>query len=105
MKTTSQRGVALVVSLIMLGLVTMLAIAFIGITRRERHSVEATKKTTEAKLMADASLARAQTEVMERLTTTSISSCSSRSTASRPIRVHPSFTTSTANRMTVSSSI
>ncbi len=67
MKTTSQRGVALVVSLIMLGLVTMLAIAFIGITRRERHSVEATKKTTEAKLMADASLARAQTEVMERL--------------------------------------
>lgn len=67
MKTTSQRGVALVVSLIMLGLVTMLAIAFIALTRRERHSVEVTKKTTEAKMMADASLARAQTEVMERL--------------------------------------
>ncbi len=64
---TSQRGMALVTSLIMLGLVTLLAIAFIGLSRRERHSVEVTKKTTEAKMMADASLARAQVEVMERL--------------------------------------
>ena len=64
---TCQRGMALVTSLIMLGLVTLLAIAFIGLSRRERHSVEVTKKTTEAKLMADASLARAQAEVMGRL--------------------------------------
>ena len=64
---TCRRGMALVTSLIMLGLVTVLAIAFIGLSRRERHSVEVTKKTTEAKLMADASLARAQVEVMERL--------------------------------------
>ena len=67
MKMSSQRGMALVTSLIMLGLVTLLAIAFIGLSRRERHSVEVTKKTTEAKMMADASLARAQVEVMERL--------------------------------------
>ncbi|MST00255.1 MAG: hypothetical protein EXS29_02945, partial [Pedosphaera sp.] len=62
---TCQRGMALVTSLIMLGLVTVLAIAFIGLSRRERHSVEVTKKTTEAKMMADASLARAQAEVIE----------------------------------------
>lgn len=64
---TCRRGMALVTSLIMLGLFTVLAIAFIGLSRRERHSVEVTKKTTEAKLMADASLARAQVEVLDRL--------------------------------------
>ncbi|MEW6159274.1 MAG: hypothetical protein AB1813_17755, partial [Verrucomicrobiota bacterium] len=70
MNRNSQRGVALVITLIMLGLVTFMAVVFLAISRREKASVTATADLTDARLMADAALARAQGEVIARVLAT-----------------------------------
>ncbi len=62
MKRNSQSGVALVITLIMLSVITLLAVAFLGTTRRERTSVTVTSAQIDAKLMADAALSRAIAE-------------------------------------------
>ena len=67
MKSNSQRGVALVITLIMLAMVTFMAVIFLGVSRRERASVTVTADQTDAKLMADAAMARAQAEVVVRM--------------------------------------
>jgi hypothetical protein len=63
MRSSSQRGVALVVTLLMLSVITFLAVAFLALTSRERQSVTLTLTQSEAKLMADAGLARAEAEI------------------------------------------
>ena len=40
MKRNQERGVALVITLIMLSLVTFMAVVFLGVSRREKASVE-----------------------------------------------------------------
>ncbi len=67
MNRYAQRGVALVITLIMLSVVTFMAIAFLALSRRERGSVNVTADQTTASLMADAALARAQAEIVGRL--------------------------------------
>jgi hypothetical protein len=67
MKANSQRGVALVITLIMLSLITFLTVAFLATSRRERSSVTTSLSQTEAKLMADTALARAQAEAVARM--------------------------------------
>lgn len=63
MRHSSQRGVALVVTLLMLSVITFLAVAFLALSSRERQSVTLTLTQSEAKLMADAGLARAEAEI------------------------------------------
>jgi hypothetical protein len=63
MTRNSQRGVALVITLIMLALVTAMAITFLAISRRQRTSVQVTVDQTDANNMADAALARAEAAV------------------------------------------
>lgn len=58
----SERGIALVITLVMLAVVTVMAIVFLAVTRRERSSVKITEETAIAKDMADAALERAKTE-------------------------------------------
>ena len=63
MRSSYQRGVALVVTLLMLSVITFLAVAFLALSGRERQSVTLTITQAEAKLMADAGLSRAQAEI------------------------------------------
>ena len=63
----NQNGIALVITLVMLALVTVMAIVFLAITRRERASVKVTEETAIAKDMADAALERVKTEVMSKM--------------------------------------
>ena len=67
MKHQSQRGVALVTTLVMLAVVTFMAITFLAVSRRERSSVGVTEEQTSARLMAEAALARAQGEMISRM--------------------------------------
>ncbi len=67
MKAQSQRGVALVITLIMLAVVTFMAITFLAVSRRERASVSVTEETTTARLMSEAALARARSETVARM--------------------------------------
>ena len=63
----NQNGIALVITLVMLAIVTVMAIVFLAITRRERSSVKVTEETAIAKDMADAALERVKSEVMSRM--------------------------------------
>ena len=62
-----ERGVVLVVTLIMLSLVTFMAVVFLAVSRRERASVTVTGDIINARLMADTALARAQSEIAARI--------------------------------------
>ena len=59
MNRNSQRGVALVITLVMLAMVTVMAVLFLGISRRERTSVTVSASWTDSKLAADSGQARA----------------------------------------------
>jgi len=58
-RRTKQRAVALVITLIMLSVATMMTVAFLIISRRERGAVTVSIDKTQAQLMADAALNRA----------------------------------------------
>ena len=64
MKRNLQSGVALVITLIMLSIITLLAVAFLATSRRERAAVTVTVDQTDAKLMADAALSRATADMI-----------------------------------------
>jgi hypothetical protein len=59
----SQRGVALVITLIMLAVVTFMAITFLAISRRERGAVTTTTDTATARLAADDALSTAEAQI------------------------------------------
>lgn len=67
MNRKHQNGVALVITLIMLSVVTFMAITFLALSRRERNAVAVTSSQTTATLMSDTALARAQGELVSRL--------------------------------------
>ena len=67
MKLSSQRGVALVITLIFLAIITFLAVAFLATARRDKSSMSATQNQTGSKLMADQALARAQAEILGKM--------------------------------------
>ncbi|MCI0536297.1 MAG: hypothetical protein L0Z50_13840, partial [Verrucomicrobiales bacterium] len=70
MNRQKQRGVALVITLLMLSVVTFMAVVFLAVSRREKAAVVASSDLTDAKLMADAGLARAQGEVLSHILAT-----------------------------------
>ena len=64
---TKEQGVVLVITLIMLSVVTLMAIVFLGVSRRERGTVNVTTDHLTAKMAAEAGMARAQSEVIGRM--------------------------------------
>lgn len=68
---TKEQGVVLVITLIMLSVVTLMAIVFLGVSRRERATVTVTTDHNTAKFSAEAGMARAQSEVVGRVLSSS----------------------------------
>jgi hypothetical protein len=60
----SQRGVALVITLILLSVITFMAITFLVLSRNEKGSVTTQTDLTIARLAADSALQRAQAELL-----------------------------------------
>ncbi len=63
----SERGVALVITLILLSVTLVMAIAFLAISRRERGSVTTETDSTTAKLAADSALAQAEARIVSQI--------------------------------------
>jgi hypothetical protein len=60
---TSQRGVALIITLILLSVTLVMALAFLAISGRERGAVTTQTDTTTTRLAADAGLAAAEAQI------------------------------------------
>ena len=58
-----ERGIALVITLIMLSVTLIMAVAFLALSRRERSAVATTTDTAVARLAADSALAAAQAQI------------------------------------------
>jgi hypothetical protein len=69
LQCNSERGIALVITLILLSVTLVMAIAFLAISRRERGSVSTTEDTTTAKFAADAALAKAEARIVSQMLT------------------------------------
>ncbi len=64
---TPERGIALVITLVMLAIVTVMAIVFLGVSRRERASVKVVEDIATANMMADAAAERAKAEAIAKM--------------------------------------
>lgn len=64
MKQITQKGIALIITLVMLSIVTLMAVAFLTISRSQRQSVRVDTDYTTARLMAEMALSRAQAEIL-----------------------------------------
>ena len=62
--STSHSGVALIITLILLSVVTIMAVTFLAISRRERGAVATVTDTAGARFAADAALANAEAQIM-----------------------------------------
>ena len=62
-----ENGVALVITLLLLSVITFLAVAFLAMSRRNQSSVTASLDTTTSQAMAAAAQARAQAEIMAQI--------------------------------------
>jgi hypothetical protein len=60
----SQKGVALIITVILLSLLTLMALAFLTMSQRERGAVTTTTDTASARLAADAALASAEAQIV-----------------------------------------
>ncbi|MGD0207201.1 MAG: hypothetical protein ABSC89_06315 [Verrucomicrobiota bacterium] len=65
-----QKGVALIITLILLSVVTFMAITFLALSRRERSAVSTVTDTAGARLAADAALANAEAQVIANVLST-----------------------------------
>lgn len=65
--TARRRGVALVITLIMLSVVTITAVAFLAMSRRERLSISAYGEQIDARYLADTALNRAKADLVNRM--------------------------------------
>ncbi len=66
----SQKGVALIITVILLAVVTFMALTFLAISRRERGAVTTTTDTYSAKLAADDALANAEAQIVANILAT-----------------------------------
>ena len=64
MKLSSQRGVALVVTLILLSVITIIAVAFLAVSRRERASVTGSADLVTAEQAAGGALERCRAQIL-----------------------------------------
>lgn len=60
----ARQGVALVITLIMLSVTLIMAVAFLAVARRERNAVSTTTDTATARLAADSARAAAQAQIV-----------------------------------------
>jgi hypothetical protein len=65
-----QRGMALIITVILLSVLTLMALAFLAISRRERGAVTTTTETASARLAADAALANAEAQILANVLST-----------------------------------
>jgi hypothetical protein len=65
--TARRRGVALIITLIMLSVVTITAVAFLAMSRRERLSISAYGEQIDARFLADTALNRAKADLVNRM--------------------------------------
>ena len=61
---TSERGVALIITVILLSALTLMVLAFLTLSRQERGAVTTTTGTASARLAADAALANAEAQIV-----------------------------------------
>jgi hypothetical protein len=66
----SRRGVALIITLILLGVVTFMAITFLALSRRERAAVATVTDTAGSRYAADAALANAEAQIVANVLST-----------------------------------
>ena len=66
----SHSGVALIITLILLSVVTFMAITFLALSRREQSAVSTVTDTAGARLAADAALASAEAQIMANVLST-----------------------------------
>ena len=66
----SQQGVALIITVILLAVVTFMALTFLAISRRERGAVTTTTDTASARLAADDALASAEAQIVANILAT-----------------------------------
>src|SRR5205809_7425136 len=59
-----QQGVALIITLIMLAVITFMAVTFLAVSRREAGSVTETRDQTTARLAAEGTLERVKAEIL-----------------------------------------
>jgi hypothetical protein len=59
-----QKGIALVITLIMLSVTLLMAVAFLALAKRERGSVTTTTDTTTARLAAETAVANAEAQIV-----------------------------------------
>ena len=62
-----QDAIALVITLLMLSVITFLAVAFLAVTQRNRAASTASIDASASRVMSDAAIARAQTEIIARM--------------------------------------
>ena len=67
LKKSPEKGIALVITLVMLAIVTVMAIVFLGVSRRERASVKVVEDIATANMMADAAAERAKAEAIAKM--------------------------------------
>jgi len=67
MKRRNEQGVALVVTLILLAIITIVVVAFLGVSQRNRSLTSTATDQVNAQFMADAGLERAQAEAAARI--------------------------------------
>jgi hypothetical protein len=60
----SQKGVALIITVILLAALTLMILAFLTLSQRERGAVTTTTDTASARLAADAALANAEAQIL-----------------------------------------
>jgi hypothetical protein len=70
MRRYSEQAVALIMTLIMLSVITVVAVAFLALTQRERTSVSQSTQQTEAELMTDVAFERAKGAILAQILAT-----------------------------------
>src|SRR5689334_20467421 len=70
MRRYSEQAVALIMTLIMLSVITVVAVAFLALTQRERTSVSQSTQQTEAELMTDIAFERAKGTILAQILAT-----------------------------------
>ncbi len=70
-RSPAERGIALVITLILLSVTLVMALAFLALGRREREAVATGTDATQARLAADSALAAAQAQLVANIFATS----------------------------------
>ena len=63
----SHQGIALVITLLMLAVVTITAVAFLAVSRRERASVSSASEQARARMVAEIALQHAEGKIVSRI--------------------------------------